>query len=640
MYNKHFQSILNKLLSSRESPADSAIFLTRLGADFPSFMESFQFLYSNHPSYEKSLEKFISIITHYHNKRSRELKELDSARERESGWYLKENMTGMMLYIDRFNKDIKGLIEKIDYFEELGVNLIHLMPFFKPREGENDGGYAVSDYLSVREDFGSNEDLYKFINICRGRGISVAADMVLNHTSDTHQWALNAKSGDKKYIDYYYTYEDRVIPDMFEKTMPEVFPDNAPGNFTYSHEMKRWVMTVFHNYQWDLNFTNPDVFLEILTVLLEYANYGIDIIRLDAVAFLWKRIGTASQNEKEAHIILQGLKAAVEIVSPAVIFIAEAIVSPDEIVKYFGTGKMEARECDIAYNASFMVSIWDALATQNCRLTKNGIRHTPVKPFGTTWLSYARCHDDIGLGFSDRDAETAGYSPFKHRKFLQKYYTGKFEGSISSGELFMYNPLTEDARISGTLASLAGLETALRKDDDGLIDTAVSRIILIHSMLMSVGGIPMLYYGDEVGTLNDYSYLNNEQTSCDNRWMHRPFIDWNKAEKRKEKGTVEYRIFNALKKIIEIRKTISEFGDYNNMSLIDYHSDRLFIYAREYAGKKTIVVNNVSSVSQILDEALLFENGLEEYKDAAGVSKTEIIDGKIIIPPYGFLWLR
>ena len=336
--------------------------------------------------------------------------------------------------------------------------------------------------------------------------------------------------------------------------MPEVFPEAAPGNFTWNEEMQQWVMTVFHDYQWDLNYSNPAVFIEMIDIILFWANRGADVVRLDAVAFLWKKLGTTCQNEREAHLILQLMKDCCQVTAPGVLFIAEAIVAPSEIIKYFGEDAVIAKECEIAYNATFMALLWDAIATKNSKLLHQGLKSLPNKLERATWLNYARCHDDIGLGFDDSDVNAVGYEPYPHRKFLIDYFTGGYEDSFANGLTFMRNEKNGDARISGTLASLAGLEKAISANNLEEIENSQNRILLLHSLILSFGGIPLIYYGDEIGTTNDWSYLDEAEKANDNRWIHRPMIDWQKADNRIRPGTIEYALFSGLKKMIAIRK--------------------------------------------------------------------------------------
>ena len=410
--------------------------------------------------------------------------------------------------------------------------------------------------------------------------------------------------------------------------------------------MQRWVMTVFNHYQWDLNYSNPAVFIEMLDILLYWANKGADILRLDAVAFLWKKIGSTCQNEREAHLILQLLKDCCQVVAPGVLFIAEAIVAPVEITKYFGEDAVIAKECEIAYNATFMALLWDAVATKNAQLLNQGITNLPVKLDRATWLNYVRCHDDIGLGFDDRDIILAGYKPTEHRKFLIDYYTGNYGDSHAQGLPFGSNEKTGDARISGSLASLAGLQYGLELNDPEAIDDAIKTILLLHSMIMSFGGIALLYYGDEIGTLNDFSYQEDEHRSGDSRWVHRPTIDWDKAEKRNAPGTVEYNIFSGLKRMIAVRKEIDAFADYNNRELIEVNNPHLFVFQRysyNTQSEPVLVVANFDGKPQSFDLGDInnrVEQQGKQLVDLVSGQTPDIFKNTLVVPGFSFYWLQ
>jgi amylosucrase len=431
---------------------------------------------------------------------------------------------------------------------------------------------------------------------------------------------------------------------MFEETMPEIFPETAPGNFTWDEEMGRWVMTVFNDYQWDLNYSNPQVFTEMLDIILFWANQGADILRLDAVAFLWKKIGTICQNEREAHLILQLFKDCCQVTAPGVLFIAEAIVAPLEIIKYFGEDAVVAKECEIAYNATFMALLWDAVATKNAQLLNQGIRSLPDKLDRATWLNYVRCHDDIGLGFDDADIIHAGYEPPAHRRFLVDYFTGAFEDSPARGQPFGVNSKTGDARISGSLASLVGLEVAIQQNDEAAIDRCIDMILLLHGMIMSFGGIPLLYYGDEIGTTNDSRFLEDHRKAHDNRWIHRPQIDWVKAERRHNRGSVEARIFDGLKRMVAVRKSIPAFADYNNRELIDTGNPHLFVFLRHASesGNDVLVVGNFDVAPQSLDLKELGNRGGFAHAAAQDLytgAQPRMFKDQLVVPPGRFYWL-
>jgi len=513
------------------------------------------------------------------------------------------------------------------------------MPLLKMPQEANEGGYAVSDYRTVEKRFGSMADIRKIAKTFRAKNMLLELDLVLNHTSNEHEWAKKALQGEKEYQDMYYMYDDRSMPDAFEQTLPEIFPENAPGNFTYLPTINKWVFTVFNTYQWDLNYTNPKVFIEMIKILLNLANQGVDVLRLDAVAFMWKKLGTQSQNLDEAHILLQLFKACTKIAAPGAIFKAEAIVQPIEIVKYLGGGTVD--ECEIAYNASYMVYLWDAMATQNKRILEHGLQNIPRLPKGTTWINYIRCHDDIGLGYADQDILAAGYNPFDHKQFMISYYVGEFAGSPAKGQRFMYNPKTQDARITGATATLLGLEKGLEEDNAELIEQAIRKTLLMHSGIMSFGGIPLIYYGDELACTNDYSFLEDPSKQDDNRWLDRPIIDWKKAAKRNDAGTIEHRVFSVLKHMIALRKSIPEFYNENNYQLVKNENQHVFSFLRERDWHKTLVLMNMSAQQQTLSQAILEQTGFGHYVyDQYQQQDVVLENGVLTLEPFQFLWLK
>ncbi len=648
MYEEASHSLLNDILNQLKpeiSEQDLRHFYTRLGANFYAIHTLFHRLYGSRPDFEKQMLRLVETMARQYIKRPKRLREIDIEREKNYNWFLSQKWVGMALYSNGFAGDLKGVHEKLGYFQELGVNLVHLMPIMRCPEGRSDGGYAVSNYREIDPRVGLMEDLLTVAAGMRERDILLVLDVVMNHTSNEHDWAQRARAGDPVYQDYYYTYASRNIPDMFEQSMPEIFPENAPGNFTWDEEMGRWVMTVFNEYQWDLNYSNPAVFIEMLDIILYWANQGADILRLDAVAFLWKKIGSTCQNEHEAHLILQLMKDCSQVTAPGVLFIAEAIVAPVEVIKYFGEDAVIAKECEIAYNATFMALLWDAVATKNAKLLMQGITSLPVKLDRATWLNYVRCHDDIGLGFDDRDVEAAGYEPVTHRRYLLDYLIGSYAGSHARGVPFGQNEKTGDARISGSLASLVGLQYAVEQGDDRAMEDAIRFILLLHGMILSFGGIPLLYYGDELGTINDDAYLDDPHKFSDTRWVHRPTIDWEKAERRNTPGTVEFRIFSALKRMISVRKEIDVFADFNNRELIEVSNPHLFVFERYNLLRRTesvLVVGNFDSRPQALDLRQAGAWSRSPYGrlvDLISGRHPDIVNNILVIPPFSACWI-
>ena len=648
MYEQVSHSLLNEILDRLKPEiqrSDLRYFYTRLGANFYAIHSLFHFLYGQREDFQEQIVTLVEVMASRYIKRSTELEEIDKSRERNHNWFLSQEWVGMALYADGFAGNLEGVKKRLPYLQELGVNLVHIMPMMDCPDGASDGGYAVSNFRDIDPRVGTLEELDSMSDSMRKREMLLTLDVVVNHTSNEHEWARRARAGEQKYQDYYYIFPNRDVPDMFEESMPEIFPETSPGNFTWDQEMEKWVMTVFNNYQWDLNYNNPAVFIEMVDVILFWANRGADIVRLDAVAFLWKKIGTSCQNLQEAHLILQLMKDCCQVTAPGVLFIAEAIVAPVEITKYFGEDAVIAKECEIAYNATFMALLWDAVATKNAKLLSQGVRSLPNKLDRATWLNYVRCHDDIGLGFDNADIQYVNYEPTAHRRFLLDYFTGKFKDSDARGQPFGSNLKTGDARISGSLASLVGLEAALESQDEAAIDRSIKMILLLHSMILSFGGIPLIYYGDEIGTLNDCSFLQDENKAGDNRWMHRPRIDWEKAELRHEHGSVEFRIYEGLKKLIAVRKTIQAFADFNNRELLTVDNEHLFVFLRSHPEKQAetvLVVGNFDARSQHLELSNLGNRGQFRHgqlQDLASGETPAMFNNQLIVPPFRFYWL-
>lgn len=648
MYEQVSHSLLNSILDDLKPEIvrqDLRHFYTRLGANFYAIYSLFHNLYGQRDDFKPQMLRLVETMAKGYLNRSAELERTDIQREADHNWFLSPQWVGMALYTNGFAENLADLADKTPYFQELGVNMVHIMPILQCPAGKSDGGYAVSDFRQIDEQLGSLEDLRRVAGEFRKRNILLVLDIVVNHTSDEHEWAKKAAMGDKRYQDYYFIFEGREIPEMFEQTMPEIFPETDPGNFTWNAAMQKWVMTVFHDYQWDLNYSNPEVFIEMLDVILFWANQGVDILRLDAVAFLWKKIGSTCQNERNAHLILQLLKDCCQVTAPGVLFIAEAIVAPVEIIKYFGEDAIIAKECEIAYNATLMALLWDGIATHNAKLLYQGLKNLPSKLERATWLNYARCHDDIGFGFDDNDVRAVGYDPYAHRQFLLDYFCGRFETSPAKGLAFMRNETTGDARICGSLASLAGLETAIASGDAVAISAAISRILLLHSIILSFGGIPLFYNGDALGVLNDYSYRDDLSKRDDNRWVHRPKINWERAALRQKQGTVEYTIFTATKKMIAIRKETSAFADFNNRELLDVNNDHLLCFTRfnhQRPSEKVLVVANFDANPQYLDLDVLSGKGMSfhrQFIDLYSGRNPAQYGRRIVLQAWQFYWL-
>ena len=610
-------------------------FLRRLDEHFPRLFYLLRELYGDQYDFFYHLERTLALAAQSWFDRPADLKAQDAQREANPTWFQSEQMLGGVCYVDLFAGDLQKLRAKIPYFQELGLTYLHLMPLFSAPEGDNDGGYAVSDYRAVDPRLGSMEDLRTLAQALRGAGISLVLDFICNHTSDEHRWALAARAGDPEYADYYFLFPDRTMPDAYERTLREIFPDKHPGAFTYRAEIDKWVWTTFNVFQWDLNYRNPMTFREMAGEMLYLANIGTEVLRFDALAFMWKELGTVCESLPKVHTLVQAFNALLRIAAPSLLFKSEAIVHPDEVARY-----ISAEECQLSYNPLLMALLWNSLATREVRLLRQSMGHRFKIADDCAWVNYVRCHDDIGWTFDDADAGALGINGYDHRRFLNAFYTGRFGGSFARGLPFQENPRTGDARISGMLASLAGLEAALHSGDGAEIELAVRRICLLHAIILSIGGIPLFYLNDEIGALNDYSYVDDPAKAGDSRWVHRPATDWARMERRHDPATLEGRIYGRLRHLIQVRKATRAFAG-NQMQVINVGSDHIFGYVRTGPeGQRAVVLANFTERPQSLhpNEVRLYGLGYQ-FRDLVEGRTLALGEQMLTLEPYQVMWL-
>lgn len=593
-----------------------------------------------------------------YRERNAELRMLDVERSLNPLWHQDQRMIGYAGYTERFAGDLGGVEERIDYLKELGITYLHLMPLLTPRLGDSDGGYAVADYRSVREDLGTMDDLEHLATRLRGEGISLVMDLVLNHVAREHAWAKAARAGDAHYRDYFYIYPDRTQPDEFEKTLPEIFPDFAPGNFTWDDEVGGWVWTTFNAFQWDVNWSNPNVLIEYANIVMFLANKGVEVLRLDAIAFMGKRLGTDCQGQPEVHWITQALRALVRIACPAVVLKAEAIVAPSELVQYLGTGKHAGKVSDLAYHNSLMVQIWSMFAAKNVHLAAHALNNLPQTPKGATWICYLRCHDDIGWAISDEDAWAVGVTGPGHRAFLSDWYSGEFEGSDARGLVFQYNPATGDRRISGTAASLIGIEAATHAieaahgDGDMPVDQVTVDAVTFqrelklralrtaNAILFAWGGIPVLWSGDELGQPNDPQWNLEFGHEDDNRWANRPRLDALAVEQRHDRDTVAGRVFTDLAHLAEVRGRYRSFDASVPAHVGPIDDDGVFATVKPHPAGTLVGIYNVTPSWRSFPFWRLAEFGIDCPWDV--LADREVIPGstgQVSLEPYAALWV-
>jgi len=626
--DKQAQLSLNRLLPRIEPflNQDADIFISRLRQHFPVAFRLLYALYGDQYDFFYHLEQILISAAEAFASRPADLKALDRQRESQPLWFKSEQMMGGVFYVDLFAGNLEGVRAKIPYFRELGLTYLHLMPLFKAPEKNNDGGYAVSDYRTVSPNLGTMAQLADLAGELRRNGISLVLDFVFNHTSDEHTWAQQALAGDEEYQGYYFMFDNRSMPDQYERTLREIFPQQAPGSFTYRSEIKKWIWTTFREFQWDLNYRNPAVFNAMLQEMLYLANQGTEILRLDAVAFIWKQMGTSCENLPQAHTIIQAFNALVRVAAPAMLFKSEAIVHPDDVASYISWG-----ESPISYHPTLMALLWEALATRDIKLLRHSMDKRFALPADCAWVNYVRCHDDIGWTFADEDAAELWINGFDHRQFLNRFYIGRFEGSFAKGVPFNYNPINQDMRISGTAASLAGLEQASELEASLFVDHAVARLLLIHSVIMSVGGIPLIYLGDEIATLNDYDYENDPTKKEDSRWIHRPRFDWQRAENRSDTSSAEGRVFQGLLRLIQIRKQTPAFAN-GSTHFFDTGSAHVLGYICD---QQILVLANFSEQKQAVRLNLNLSVKMVNLISGEEVNTRD----EVILEPYQFFWL-
>ena len=584
-------------------------------------------LYGNDAMYAELCEQ----MHEYYLKRSTELKKRDIKKEKNPDWFKEKEMLGMMLYIDNFAGNLKGVEKKLAYLKECNVNCLHLMPFLDTPKGKSDGGYAVADFRKVRPDLGTMKDLARLTEKCHENGMNVCMDFVMNHTSEEHEWAKRARAGEGEYMSRYFFYDNGDIPARYEETVPQVFPTTAPGNFTWLPEIGHYVLTTFYPYQWDLNYRNPRVFNEMMYNFLFLANQGMDIIRIDAVPYIWKELGTSCRNLKEVHTIVRMMRMIAEIVCPSVILLGEVVMEPEKVVPYFGT--VEKPECHMLYNVTTMATTWNSIATRDIRLLKKKMDIVSRLPKQYTFLNYLRCHDDIGWGLDFDTMKQWGMEEPSNKRYLNDYFTGKIADSISRGELYNDDPVTQDARFCGTTASMCGIEAAGFEGNAEKMQTAIQEDLMLHAYMLTQSGIPMLYSGDELGQVNDYSYKEDAEKVSDSRYLHRGIFQWILADKRKDLSTVQGQLFQMLNRLEQIRRQENVFSQEAEVYTYDVHNDSILGILREYKGERFIALFNFSENEQT---AWMQEEGI--FRNLVNGEIVEVKDP--VLKGYEFVWMK
>ena len=616
-----------KAAEEAKKEENDRIFAQRLERHHDEFRWLYMELYGNDDMFAELCDQ----MKRYYDERNDKLKTLDAEREAEGEWYRKRDMLGMMMYIDNFAGNIKGVQEKLPYLEKCNVNYVHLMPFLDSPKGRSDGGYAVADFRKVKPELGTMEDLSELAEKCHEKGISLCMDFVMNHTSEDHEWAVKARQGDGEYMSRYFFYADPSIPQEYEKTVPQVFPTTAPGNFTYLPELGHYVMTTFYPYQWDLNYRNPRVFNEMMYNFLYLANQGMDIIRIDAVPYIWKELGTNCRNLPQVHTIVRMMRMIGEIVCPGIVLLGEVVMEPDKVAPYFGT--VEKPECHMLYNVTTMATTWNTVATRDIRLLRKQMDIVCALPREYTFLNYLRCHDDIGWGLDYDTLKTWGMEEVPHKKYLNDYFQGKTEGSVSRGELYNEDLVTGDARFCATTASMCGVESAGFEQDEQKMDQAITKDVMLHAYMFTQSGIPMLYSGDEIGQVNDYTYKDDPEKAPDSRYIHRGKFNWDLVDNIENKESVQGKIFQALDKLEAIRRNEAVFNTDAEVYTKDYSDQSVLWIIRRAEGEELHAVFNFSDYPKTI-----WMPETAEYTDLLTGKKAEVTT--VDLPGWGFFWMK
>ncbi|OHT04976.1 Amylosucrase [Tritrichomonas foetus] len=589
---------------------------------FKSFAHEFYAKYNLLYHDDSMFHDLVDRIYNYYIKRCPPLKKIDEERMN-SSWFRKNDIFGVQIYVENFSGTFKNLETKLDYLEMLKVKMIYLMPFLDSPEGKSDGGFACSDYKNVRSDLGTMDDLQHLIKCIHERGMIFMGVLVINHTSDEHEWAKKAKAGDEEYQKRYHFYDNWLIPNEFERTKGEFFPEVAPGNFTWVPECHKIVMTTYHPYQWDLNYENPIVFNEMADNLLFLANKGVDIFSLNSPLDIWKEVGTECYNLPNAHIIMRLFRIIIEIVCPGVIFEEDNLPSifPEPENAIFGDKGIKS-------------AILGAVGLRDVQMLKEWI--TQRWSTDRSFYNFVSDQDEVRWSWGLTNPETAGYQFHTVYRYLNDIFSGRMEGSKSRGVVCFENLVTCEARVVGTLASLAGLEYAVETNDQHLISESIKRIVMTYSLLISLPGIPILYSGDELGLLNYYDYINEKNINSDVRFIVRNKFPWEKVEKLNDSESIQHRIFYGIVKLMTARTqddVFSASAKESDFHVVDIPEVTVLVLHRFYQGRLYLFIFN------------MYEYPRKVFLDYDG-DFTDIITGEpfgsvkeIKLPSYSFKWL-
>ncbi len=532
---------------------------------------------------------------------------VSSQSNNNSDWY--KDAVVYSLYVDLFNKDFYGLANKLDYLQELGVSCLWLLPILD--SPMRDAGFDIRDYKMIRADLlGVDEKeseekrlavFRDFLHEAHSRGIRVIFDIAINHTSDQHPWFIESGKGpDNPYRDYYIWNKDTNLYKKTRLLFEGMCPSNweKKGDWYYFHR--------FFEFQPDLNYKNPKVLVEMCRNFLFWVGQGVDGFRADAIPYLWKEDGTDCENLPHNHVIVKFFRAVLEYVKPGTLLLAEACQPPVEVVKYIGSGD----ECHAGYNFPLMPQIFKAIEAQDAKPIRYTLSEavTPAIPESSQWFTFLRCHDELSL--------EKVYVNEEDRAYIHTHYCHRPEWDFRLGQ-----------GISARLSNLMNCNP--------------EKIILAFSIMLSLPGTPVIYYGDEFAKLNDEDYYRQQiklTGKNDSRFLVRGHVDWEQLQKElKEPASLASAVFPKVKQMINIRNNHPAFGR-GNMEWVDIKDfngnplPNLLAYKRSYKKDSVIVLQNIS--------AKPVEINARNYScPCQDILNGGPVEGKIILKGYSFLWL-
>ena len=612
--------------------ARTTVLRERLKIELPVLSDRLSRLYGCTENFSDWLNQVVVQAVELALARPDDLWALDIQRAAKPNWHLNGSL-GYCAYTDKFAGNLSGVRERIPHLQELGVTYLHLLPFLKPGTPPNDGGFAVASYDEVDPALGNNQDLQQLTKALRAAGISLCSDFVLNHVSHEHKWALQARAGDAHYQSYFHWAHSPEEVASHEKNLIQIFPNTAPGNFTYIPEVKAWAWTTFYPYQWDLNYTQPDVFAEMSQSLLQLANLGVEAFRLDSTGFLWKRTGTNCMNQPEVHWILQAMRSLTNIAAPGVLLKAEAIMPTQDLPPYFGLGETKGNECHVAYHSSLMSASWMALAEGDTQIIQDVLSHTPALPDGCAWMTYVRCHDDIGWNVLRPELDARGPEQRTRLLHASQFFAGEVAGSYAQGAAFQASDPTVVHGTNGMTAALVGLTAAQTTAE---LELAKSRLLMMQSLSLFVGGLPLIYMGDEWGQGNTSAQEIAQRQGPDGRELHRPMFDNIGFANRHNPHTTQGQIYAALRAFVHAKKHHAGLSAQHPLHVWNTGTTSVLGLKR---GTDVLGLFNFSNQTQTLAPVpAITQNCMTHGTDLISGYAIDLLG--LQLPPYSAVWLK